>query len=93
MVRTTLALKRAVDALNVAVSEFNASGGSDGSRVLAAVFELNNEIGRLFRSAADSRLRELQLDVNEVTKAAKRLDGDKLARAMEKVRERSLQLP
>jgi hypothetical protein len=74
------------EALDRAVMEYLNKEGSDNAGILAAVFRLNVEIGRLLRPTGDVALREFQLKVNEVTKAAKLNDRWKLAEAMELVK-------
>jgi len=76
----------AVADLDRAVAEFLARGDDDNAKVLAAIFTLNNEIGRRLRPTGDEALRTLQLCVNDVTAAAKMVNGRRLSTAMAKVR-------
>jgi hypothetical protein len=72
--------------LDKVVMEYLNKERSDNAAILAAVFRLNNEIGRLLRPTGNAALTDLQLLVNDVTKAAKLNDRMKLAEAMESVR-------
>jgi hypothetical protein len=68
------------------VAEFLRAGTKGNAAVLSAVFKLNVEIGKLLRPTGDAWLRDLQLKVNDVTVAAKRLDTRDLAAAMRRLR-------
>lgn len=85
-------LKDSIEALDEAVGSFLAGDERDNKAILAAIFGVNNEIGRLLRLAGDPALKALQLNVNEVTKAAKRNDRRALAQSMEKVRAEALRM-
>lgn len=85
-------LKDSVEALDEAVGSFLAGDARDNKAILAAVFGVNNEIGRLLRPTGDPALKALQRNVNEVTKAAKRNDRRALARSTEKVRAEALRI-
>jgi hypothetical protein len=85
-----VALEDAIADLGEAVGAFLGSGGRDTAAILSAVFRLDNEIGRRLRSSQDAALKSLQLKVNEVAVAAKRLDRARLATAMDDVRTEAL---
>jgi len=81
-----VSLEEALADLDEAVTAFVSSETGDAAGVLAAVFKLNNEIGRRLRPSGDPSLKMLQLKVNEVAVAAKRGDKANLATAMGRVR-------
>jgi len=81
-----LDLAKAASQLDEAVRDFVHSGGKDNAAILDAIFQLNNETGKLLRVTGDSTVRELQLSVNEVTKAAKLRDARRVVSAMDRVR-------
>jgi hypothetical protein len=73
--------------LRMAVDRFLRGEALALSEILVAVFALNNEIGPSLRRGETPNLRELQLRINELTKAAKSGDTDLLARAITRVEE------
>lgn len=85
-------LSKLTEDLDRAVRRFLDDSEADDSEIMAAVFKLNNEIGRLLRPTGDAALRDLQLDVNEVTKAAKLNDRASLVEAMSLVKSEVLKL-
>ena len=85
-------LKESTARLDEEVGRFVNGRMTDNAAVLAAIFGMNNEIGKLLRPTGDPSIRSLQLLVNEVTKAAKRKDRKRLAEAMERVRREALNL-
>lgn len=80
-----MSLKEALDGLEEAVKTYLGSESRDAAAVLAAVFRLDNEIGKRLRPTGDPDLKNLQLRVNDVAVAAKMSDGQRLARAMDAV--------
>lgn len=85
-------LSKLTEDLDRAVRRFLDDSQADDGEIMAAVFKLNNEIGRLLRPTGDTALRDLQLDVNEVTKAAKLNDRASLVEAMSLVKSEVLKL-
>ena len=79
----------AVSDLREAVQEYLAGETRSPQRVLSSVFAVNNEIGAVLRHTGDPVLRDLQLKVNEVTVAAKKVDKRMLSASMSAVLEAS----
>lgn len=86
-------IQELTEELDKVVNSFLNEEVADNDAILAAVFELNNEIGMSLQKTRDPVLRELQLRVNELTKAAKSNDKEMLAKAIESVRAGAAKLP
>jgi hypothetical protein len=87
-----MSLDDAIAGLDEAVREFLALESKDVAGILSAAFALNNEIGRPLMLTRDPALKALQLRVNDVVVAAKKMDRASLPSAMKKVISDSLHI-